>query len=658
MDKPVNLILVDHSHVPYGVKDEEFEHIYTCKLKPFITTLNKYPAIRGALHYSGILLHWIERAHPEFFMLIEDLISRKQVELIGGGFYEPMMSLISQQDKIGQIELFTDYLRKHFNKRPLGCWLPALAWEPGMVDVLNRCGMSYTFLAAEQVQKAGLEGEALLAPYLTEEQGKLLTVFPLFGIPSSDVLSFAGLSPGTFLSEVTIDTLFGELKTLAGSTDAACGEGRIAAICSNGILGESSSIEEAGKNINRFFRELSRCETFAGFTTPGKVLRSRRAWKKAYFGADSKAGVKRFLIDYPEANGIYAKTIFTHVLVNQLRGDKARKTAALEDLWKAQGYDTFCRGWSGGFYRGAIRSAAYRSLLLAEKTARIKGIFIPSLVNFDFDFDGEDEYIFRNEHISVYVKKQGAAIFEFDFIPRSWNYLDTLLPRETGPRGSGAAPNPAERRMAFTDILALPGFSPAVFAEAGFSARDAEKTGRLRFCGAESYDVLETNKARQKADFRLGAAGTPSSTLDSIEINKTYHLKKDNLLVQYKLVNRGEEKAGFDFVPRLDLVFPGEGEEYLRVYRVGPEGKDVLVGGRGELPDSRTVELDDLKNELIITLSCDKAFDAHFVPEYASCPVYGKEKRFYQSTCVVPVTRLSLESGASWSAEYTLRLAH
>jgi hypothetical protein len=591
-------------------------------------------------------------------MLIEDLISRKQVELLGGGFYEPMMPLISQQDKIGQIELFTDYLRKHFNKRPLGCWLPALAWEPGMVDVLNRCGISYTFLAAEQVRKAGLEGEALFAPCLTEDQGKLLTVFPLFCIPSPDALSFTAPSPGTFLAGVTYNTLFGELKKLADSTDSASGEGRIIAISSNGILDENSGVEEAGKNINRFFEELSRCEAFAGFTIPGKVLRNRRAYKKAYFGADSKDSVKRFLIDYPEANGIYAKTIFTHVLVNQLRGDKARKTAALEELWKAQGYDAFCPSWSGGFYRGAVRNAVYRSLILAEKTARIKGIFIPSLVNFDFDFDGEDEYIFRNDHISVYVKKQGAAVFEFDFIPRSWNYLNTLLPRTAGPGASGAVFNSAERRMAFSDILALPGFSPSVFAGAGFSTREAEKAGRIRFCGVKAYDVLETDKARQKAGFRLNAAGIPASILDSIEINKTYHLKKDSLLVQYTLVNQGKGKADFDFIPRFDLVFPGEGEEYLRIYRVRPEGKDALTGGEGELPGSRAVELDDLENELIITLSCDKTFNVHFAPVYASCPIYGQEQRLYQSTCVLPVTRLSLKSGASWSAEYTLKLAH
>jgi hypothetical protein len=693
VSKSVSLILVTHDHVPYGAGNEEFEHIYTAKLKPFIVALNNYPDILGTLHYSGVLLHWIERAHPEFFMLIEDLINRKQMELVGGGFYEPAMPLISQQDRIGQIELFTDYLRKHFNKRPQGCWMPAFAWEPALVGALNRCGMSYTFLAAEQFRLAGLEEEDLFAPCLTENQGKLLSVFPLFRAPCFDTLSFSPSAPpgavsetepsaltrsgGAFLSRIKTENLFKTLENFASTGNVVPGKERIVAFCSNDILGENPDAVEAEKAVNLFFEELSRCQSFAGFTTPGRVLKSRPSRKKAYFdtaplvpgtptGDKPRGGVRDFLLDYPEANGIYAKTIFTNVLVNQLRGDKARKTAAREELWKAQGCDAFCRSWSGGFYRGAIRNAVYRSLLLAEKTARVKGVFIPSLVNFDFDFDGEDEFIFQNDHISVYLKKQGAAIFEFDFIPRSWNYLNTLLPRETISRKDGAVFNCPERRMAFTDILAFPGFSPAVLANAPFSTRAAEKAGQLRFCGAESYEVLETDKARLKVGFRLDAAGTSgpaldttlSSTLDSIEINKTCHLKKDSFVVRYLLANRRSGKTEFDFIPRMDLVFPGEGEEYLRVYRVTAEGKDALCGGEGALCGVRTLELDDLENELIITFSCDKVFDAHFVPVYANCPVYGKTQRLYQSTCVLPVTRVSLENGASWSAEYTLKLAY
>jgi hypothetical protein len=677
VSKSVSLILVTHGHVPYGAGNEEFEHIYTGKLRPFIVVLNNYPDILGTLHYSGVLLHWIERAHPEFFMLIEDLIKRKQVELVGGGFYEPVMPLISQQDRIGQIELFTDYLRKHFNKKPQGCWMPAFAWEPALVGALSRCGMSYTFLAAEQFLLAGLAEGDLFAPCLTENQGKLLNVFPLFRAPYSEALSFSppaapealARSGGAFLSGVKTENLFETLENFVAAGNAVPGEERIIAFCSNDILGESPDDREAEKEVNLFFEELSRCRSFAGFTTPSRVLKSRRSRKKAYFdvaplvpgvspGGKVHGSVRDFLLDYPEANGIYAKTIFTNVLVNQLRGDKARKTAAREELWKAQGYDAFCLGWSGGFYRGAVRNAVYRSLLLAEKTARVKGVFIPSLVNFDFDFDGEDEYIFQNDRISVYLKKRGAAVFEFDFVPRSWNYLNTLLPRETIPRKGGTASNSPERRMAFTDILALPGFSPDALAGAPFSTRDAEKAGQLRFCGAESYEALETDKARLKADFRLDAAGTSGSMLGSIEINKACHLKKDSFFVRYQLANRGSGKAEFDFIPRLDIVFPGEGEEYVRIYKIAAEGKDALVGGEGALYGVRTLELDDLENELIIAFSCDKAFDAYFVPVYASCPVYGKTLRLYQSTCVLPVTRVFLEGGASWSAEYTLKLAY
>ena len=124
----ITLILGSHAHVPYGAETSEFEKTYAGLVRPFISGLCKFPHIQAALHYSGVLLHWIERSHPEMFMSIEDMVNRKQVEMLGGGFYEPMLPIIPSQDKIGQIELLTTYLRRQFGKRPQGCWIPAFAW--------------------------------------------------------------------------------------------------------------------------------------------------------------------------------------------------------------------------------------------------------------------------------------------------------------------------------------------------------------------------------------------------------------------------------------------------------------------------------------------------------------------------------------------------
>ena len=53
-------------------------------------------------------------------MLINDMVKRKQLELLGGGFYDPILPVIPNSDRSGQIEALTTYLRKHFGKRPRG----------------------------------------------------------------------------------------------------------------------------------------------------------------------------------------------------------------------------------------------------------------------------------------------------------------------------------------------------------------------------------------------------------------------------------------------------------------------------------------------------------------------------------------------------------
>ena len=157
MDKKLNLILCFSGHLASGTGDAEFEALYNRDIKPLISALDKFPRINMALHYSGVLLHWIERRHPELFMLLEDLLSRKQAEFLGGGFYDPMLPLLPPADKIGQIEMLTTYLRKQFGRRPQGCWLPAMVWEQNLVGPLTSGGMSYTFLKDTQFSGAGVK---------------------------------------------------------------------------------------------------------------------------------------------------------------------------------------------------------------------------------------------------------------------------------------------------------------------------------------------------------------------------------------------------------------------------------------------------------------------------------------------------------------------
>jgi len=57
--------------------------------KPLLSSLYTSQELSFALFMSGPFLDWIEHAHPEFLMIVEEMISRKQLEVLGGGFYTP-----------------------------------------------------------------------------------------------------------------------------------------------------------------------------------------------------------------------------------------------------------------------------------------------------------------------------------------------------------------------------------------------------------------------------------------------------------------------------------------------------------------------------------------------------------------------------------------
>jgi hypothetical protein len=588
MSGKISLVLGFHEHLSPGAGDDDFDDLYGAVLKPLVTALNDRPAIHAALHFSGSLLERLERKKREFFLLIGDLVSRKQIELLGGGFYEPLLPFLPLADKIGQIEMLTTYIRRHFGKKTQGCCLPFGIWEQSLAGALNSCGMAYTFLEAESFRNAGIEEDELCLPVLTEDQGKLVTVFPVFA-SLEDALRSAGSAPG---------------------------RRRAAAVF-------SSFPRENGENgIGAFFEDLERraAEKRFDFGLPAKVLRSLGPLKRACFSdaAGSSFHPRRFLTRCAEANSLYSKMYFVHSLINQLRGDKPRKQAAREELWKAQCADVFRQGPRGTACSG-VRKYACRALLSAEKITREKGNFKPSLLAFDFDLDGQAEYLFQDKNINCYVKVPGASLFELDYLPGTWNYLDTFS-------GYGSY-----RRCAFMDR----------FFDAGLSSALAGVSGR--FCADEIYEV-SADKARGRAVFTL--LPQKDKPFGGIEIQKTYQLEKNVLSALYTLTNRGGTSA-FSFAPQIDLSFAGP--EQFSVYSdssapLSPSRESPSVSGLGAFT------ITDKKNRTALNFFSEAVFDLYFFNNVVDNP------EIYESSSFLPVFRLALENGESWSTLFRLSI--
>jgi len=84
--KRVGLVFGAHNHQPNGSHATVMETAYQKSYKPLLSVMNRHPDTAVVLHLFGSLLTWIEESHAEFFMLLDEMVKRKQVELLGGGF--------------------------------------------------------------------------------------------------------------------------------------------------------------------------------------------------------------------------------------------------------------------------------------------------------------------------------------------------------------------------------------------------------------------------------------------------------------------------------------------------------------------------------------------------------------------------------------------
>lgn len=604
-NRKISLILGSHAHLSPSAGDDAFEEIYSTRLKPFITALNQHPRIQAAIHYSGSLLGRMEQKTPEFFLLIKELVARKQIEVLGGGFYEPLLPLIPSTARIGQIELLTTYVRQNFGRKPQGCRLARDCWEQSLVGVLNTCGMVYTFLSEEQFAAAGRAGDALYSPVITEDQGKIVTVFPVFS-------SLAGVD-------------FAALRGILSSVTPAGEAPRVLTVFPDFSRNKAGTAEDFFSALAAALLDKSSAYPAIEAVIPNKIYRIGGALPRVYFphSCDLPGLQPRtYLTRYPEAADLYARIYFTHSQIDQLRGDKSRKHNAREELWKAQGAETFCGGAGQNISSFAVRSYSYRTILAAERITREKD-FKPSLLSFDFTLDRTPEYLFQEKNINCYVRSRGAAVFELDYLPKSWNYLNTF---------SGNS----QRRCAFIDMLLPGGFIP--------SGPDTFP-GESRFCGDEEYEAAAVDKQKLKAAFVLRPQ--KNVPFGFIEIQKTYRLEKNSLHLFYVLRNRGEEKTILCFVPLYDFSFAGEGEQFLFRKTQGEECPGG--GGPGEIRRFLAFEEQDPKHGASLSLTLQMPCDLYYYPVH--------HEGGYQSTCFLPVFQLFLNPGDEWENRITVILS-
>ena len=177
--KKLRFLFGSHCHQPVGNFDFIFRDALEGAYDPFFQLLAEFPGIRISAHFSGCLLDWLEENSPEFIDMVGTLVRREQIEMLGSGFYEPVLAAIPEWDRRGQIEMMNRYLRERFGTPAAGAWMTERVWEPHVVPSLLSSGIRYVVIDDYHFKCAGLRDEELDGYYVTENDGELLAVFPI-----------------------------------------------------------------------------------------------------------------------------------------------------------------------------------------------------------------------------------------------------------------------------------------------------------------------------------------------------------------------------------------------------------------------------------------------------------------------------------------------
>ncbi|MCK6581104.1 MAG: DUF1926 domain-containing protein [Anaerolineae bacterium] len=467
------LSLVFHNHQPVGNFENVFAEGFEKAYLPLVALLERHPTVRVALHFTGPLRDWLIDKQPDFLKRVRALVTRGQVEILGGGYYEPVLVMLSDEDKIGQMSMMSESVAADFGAQPTGMWLAERVWEPSLARPIAQAGLEYAVVDDTHFNFAGYKDDDLFGYYVTEEQG-----FPLNLFASSKDLRY--LFPWKPVEEA--------MRWLRGKADQLGGDPVAPPpLALMGDDGEKFGMwpgtwDHCWKSgyMDRFFEAVAQNADWLETITPGAYLSRFPARGRAYLPTASylemtewalpaermheitslrrdiereidikqwsdagradylrsllrnlRGGFWRgFLAKYPEVSQMQKRAAYTSRRLHALPEKNGIRREGLRRVWAAQCNCAYWHGVFGGSYLFHIRAANYANILEAEALLLDDKLRVEQV---DFDLDSRQEVVVNGSPFSLVVAPAaGGALVEWDDLPSRCNLLNIMSRRREG----------------------------------------------------------------------------------------------------------------------------------------------------------------------------------------------------------------------------------
>ena len=690
--KTVNFVFGVHNHQPIGNFDFVFEDAFQKSYLPFLKVLKNHPKIRIAIHFTGILIDWLEVHHPELLNLVREMTASGQLEVMSGAYYEPIISVIPEEDRIGQINKLTQRVKDLFGYQAKGMWLAERIWEPTLPSTLSDANIKYSVIDDTHFKYAGLTDKDLTGYFLSEDLGKSVALFPIskhlrYTIPfqhPDETINFLRKMVSEDGQNVIVFADDGEKFGVWPDTYHHVYE--------NGWLDQFFTAVENNLDwikMYHFSEILPKIKPNGKIYLPTASYAEMMHWSlfpttfRAFEGFEhylqqqgmyDEVGIfvrggfwRNFMTKYSEVNIMHKKMLrVSHKLWNAKEKADGKIESAFDELWAGQCNCPYWHGVFGGLYLSHLRHAIFYSLINAEKILdQVMPPEYPVIDITDFDVDGTDEILVETGIHNAYFKPStGATMFEYDFKPVSKNILDTMTRREEGYHQKLKEAKVAGQRNESNNSGTASIHDLVLAKEAGLEkylnydwyerkslidhfvddSFNIESFSECRFNELgdfvnQPYQLLSKTSGQKSVSLQFKRDGFlwHNDERKALTVVKNINLGNDNaeLIVEYELINHGNEPLEINFAVEMNFgLQAGHADDR---YYFDEKGKleDPFLDSKGIIENSGFIGLKDVYMRLDIRLSSGENARILRVPvETISLSEAGFE-RVYQSSAVV-----------------------